>query len=324
MFFAKLEWEESKQSQIGKLLTKHLKKGKLPDTSPLKIQNNPTYTKRYKEGKAYNIAVYIPITEDFQWEMKSSFKNALDAMGDIPVLGDIMQWFAKFNDIAGGLGGKVGAGNESMKFQVWANTEPFSMPLKLKLYTKSDPFWDVYVPAIALVSQNILSLVKTKSGYVLYTPGINSKLSKFVSKSREDPPRDRSSNNSGGSQANARDQRDKEIDKIASEPSNKILNRVSIVSKVMGEGFSNTEVSILTLKTAILETAKPMFSKHSTESGYPLWAEMDLNIQSSFSAADDMFVWTKGPVYKDGKTFKNRAPRASESFARSGASSVFR
>jgi hypothetical protein len=46
---------------------------------------------------------------------------------------------------------------------------------------------------------------------------------------------------------------------------------------------------VIYLSVAILERAIPNYSKEITESGYPLWGQLDLNVMGVFPANSDMF-----------------------------------
>ena len=48
---------------------------------------------------------------------------------------------------------------------------------------------------------------------------------------------------------------------------------------------------LMSIDYAFIETAKPTWSKERTESGVPLWCELELTVQSVFSANDEMFSY---------------------------------
>jgi len=297
MYRAKFCWKQNKKFPIyKKVIAPYLK------TTQQLIQLGDTTS-----DELADVEMYLDIPEDFTYEIKSNFQNYGEAVGSVSsIAGSILGFFDKLNTLSA-IGGKSSNSGEYMKFQVWKDTEPFRMSFKFLLETKTDPFIDVYAPAMALSSMAILSpVVDNNDQTVFYTPGVNSGGMKSLN---------RTGNNAVGAQKKTG--KNKQTDTMdssdSSKPSDaqiqawaktsKLLSEFLIVSsRVDGDtgvldlpaGQSGSfdkegEIPLLIINNAFIESCKPTWSKDRTTSGIPLRCELEVTVQSVFSAHDEMF-----------------------------------
>jgi hypothetical protein len=262
-------------------------------------------------------AIYLDILEDFTYELQSNFQGYAEAIGSASsIAGNILGFFEKLNTLSA-VGGKASNSSEFMKLQVWKETEPFRMSFKFVLETKTDPYLDVYAPAMALMSMDIISPVpsgeKGKEIVNFYTPGVNSASMKDL-----DPKTGLPSASPNGSQTgkqtvdpSKKDGPPPEVKK-AWESSSKLLDSFSIVaSKIEDDvnqidkplptgsippvlsGQESNEIPLLIINDAYIKGCKPTWSKDRTASGIPIRCELEVQVESIFSANDAMFGWLK-------------------------------
>jgi len=254
-----------------------------------------------------DVEMYLDIPDDFTYEIKSNFQNYGEAVGSVSsIAGSILGFFDKLNTLSS-IGGKSTNFGEYMKFQVWKDTEPFRMSFKFLLETKTDPFVDVYAPAMALSSMSILSpILGDNNQSVFYTPGVNSGAMKSLDRvgnqavGKQNPPgRNKPTDTMDSGNKNTPN---KEL--LQSwEKTSKLLREFLVVSsRVDGDtgvlelptGQSGTfdregEIPLLIINNAFIESCKPTWSKDRTTSGIPLRCELEVTVQSVFSAHDEMF-----------------------------------
>lgn len=243
--------------------------------------------------------VYFDIIDDFSYETKSNFENIGETIGG---LGSFISSVINILNTVGtitGLSGKESPFFQFLKLQAWKDTEPFRMSFEFILNTKTDPFKDVYAPAMAMQSMAILS---GKNG-TYYTPGINFKNLKAVSglralinnqtKSSKPEPKK-------GTTQKPTNQEKEQKEEILTEANqaSKLIKVFSIVtsqidgvssSPVESNSSSPSEISLFKVYGCFIESCKPTWSKERTASGIPLWCKLDLTIQSIFSASDSIF-----------------------------------
>lgn len=289
MYRAFFEYNESINSNLYKNFISKIINNKNVYSPNLSISNGQ-YDK-YKK-----IAIQLDILEDFTYELKSSFQSYKDALGEVSSLaGNILGFFDKLNT-ANALGSTTTNGAELMKVQVWKETEPFRMNFKFSLQTKTDPFIDVYLPAILLSSQTILSPVvgevsgKTEGNKKLAfrTPGVNQQK---LSGSGEDKTYAYTNRNASSKVLDTFAILVRDIQPISQTGIAGSTKKVSDTEYRPDESILGEYNPLLSIDYAFIETAKPTWSKERTESGIPLWCELELTVQSVFSANDTMFSY---------------------------------
>jgi hypothetical protein len=297
MYKARFYWLQDKRFPIYKDLLDPI----------LNSQSNGMGVVGDDSGTSVAINLDLDITEDFTYEIKSNYQNYGDALSGLPFVGTLLGYMETANNLSG-VGGKSTDSSEWLKFQVWKETEPFKMTFKFVLSTYTDPFIDVYAPAMALSSMSILSPVENSGGGInFYTPGVNSSaiggLSRNPSKTSKTP--DSKSTDTFDTSGN----KNTTLDQLITSSSKIIQEFILWSPKVDGGTAYKKEgskanvpgVPLLKIKNCFIETAKPTWSKDRTASGIPIWCELELGIQSIFSANDSMFSYlTKTPNYTGG------------------------
>lgn len=280
MYRAFFEYSEDKNSYLYKNFITKITNGK--DIYTPNISIDETSNRKFAK-----IVIQLDILEDFTYELKSSFEPYKDVLSNVSsYAGNILGFFDKLNSIAA-LSNTVSTSGDLLKVQVWKETEPFRMNFKFSLQTKINPFADVYLPAVILSSQTILSPIIDNSGATtnyLRTPGVNYNK---ISKGANDKEKVQLSTS-------------KTLDTFAILVRNVQPFNQTQQSGLTTRNYSDTEYrrdesvlsdynSLLAVDYAFIETAKPTWSKERTESGVPLWCELELTVQSVFSANDSMF-----------------------------------
>lgn len=199
--------------------------------------------------KATKDVMVFPLMEDLQMDVRSELGSFADMF---PSLESVLTTVTSY---VAGASGKAGEGlmNLNNMFSVprWTGTKPIKFTLKLPFYTINDARDDVYDPMIKLMALTILTTnTKTKQFSV---PGIFAGALKQTTKQ--------------SNTTNADTKGWKQSAKL-----------VSI--KIPG---------IIYMPLALIESAQPTFSKHLTESGYPLWGILDTTFVGLYPATDDMF-----------------------------------
>lgn len=287
---AKFEWQQN---------TKFKTMGALRDALTTEKTATGEVSKTKKDVEKFEC--YLDIIEDFSYETKSNFENVGDQLGSLSsFISTVIGFIDKINTLSA-LGGRESPFSQFLKLQGWKETEPFRMSFQFNLSTKTDPFIDVYAPAMALMSMSILSV---KDGQY-YTPGINFKninvISQLRDKDKKQAETKKPDPKKGGSLNGSDSEKDNQ-DKVLAQSnasSSKLIETFSIITSVIdgvstsksnsGETKTITEIALLTVNGCFIESCKPTWSKERTASGIPLWCNLDVTIQSIFSANDTMF-----------------------------------
>lgn len=254
--------------------------------------------------EAVQMEITLDIIEDFSYEVKSNFQGYADTVREISnIAGSLLDIFNKSNMLSQ-LGGVSSDAQEWMKMQVWKDTEPFRFSFKFVLETKTDPFVDVYAPAMILTSMSILSPVTNKNkpkGVLFYAPGVNARSISFLKRTenlKEYTNTTNKPNSTSGSTMETNKINDKGLKAIKSVSkildsfmivTDKIDNSMRMGSNLMMYDVGDNELVLLGVKDAFIETAKPTWSRERTASGIPLRCDLELVVQSMFSANDSMF-----------------------------------
>lgn len=281
MYKAFFEFNESKTSDLYKNFITKITNNKLVSGTNLSIRESSDSGNNFLK-----IAIQLDILEDFTYELKSSFQSYKESLSDVSTMASsILGFFDKLSTL-NALSQSTSKSAELLKVQVWKETEPFRMNFKFSLQTKTDPFIDVYLPAILLSSQTILSpLGDVGDGNTYFkTPGVNQQKLSAQNKNNKLSAKDRNGSS-------------KVLDTFAILVRNIQTFNETKTSKVSvsdteyrsGESILSDYNPLMSIDYAFIETAKPTWSKERTESGVPLWCELELTVQSVFSANDSMF-----------------------------------
>lgn len=249
---------------------------------PLKIgasTDKATNTVGLNDIDGIEVKVEIPLQEDFQLNLQSSFQSVEDMLPG---------GASEFIRLGKTLTSAVGTTNDFMSifgFQVWEKTEPIEVSLELHFHTIRNGWLDVWAPIVSLASQSILS-VNNKSESVIVDG--KRQISNFVNSANYSTP--------GVSLANAKfftkaAKRQKES--VNPDEAKKDLNERIARQKSNAKTVTLTIPGIIEIGTAMVRSAKPTFSKELTESGAPLWGKLDISFYSVLPAFDGM-------VFKEG------------------------
>lgn len=289
MFYARFEWEEPEGSKIRQLIEKIGAENITNKSSRITIKKEPFDNDVRLRENALFIRVEIPILEDFTFDIQSNFQDIKDVLTEIPLLGKILDLFQTLNKLSATGSGRVSEGSEYMKFQTWAETEPFKMAIRGVLETKTSSYFDSYLPALMLYNQTVISVVTNKSGVSsLFVPGINLKDVQYIKEMRANDKKNGPGASNTNSQNTTKPSDDKQQDQIINtikSGSNKVLKRFEIVTK----DVNGKDIRFLSISPCFIQAAKPTWSKEQTTVGLPLWCELELQIQSVYSASDTMF-----------------------------------
>jgi hypothetical protein len=290
MYFLQIGWYENKESKLGQILFKD--SGSLEGNVSAYMtvgESESQSDEKQSGGKVKKVMVKLPILDDFTYELKSAFGSMADAMGEIGgLVSTIIGLMQTLNKLGGATGGTVSEGNDHLKLQVWNDTEPLRFTVKAMLHTQTNPYKDVYLPSIAISAQTILtSLGEGRNTSTFLTPGVNMKAKSVLTDIKN-----RRNSNTSGTQITTDDK--KSIEKLFDAKTNKILTDMRVFT-VNADG---QELILLDASPCFIETAKPTYSKEQTESGYPLWCELELTIQSVYSASDLFFNYSKNEPNK--------------------------
>lgn len=289
---AKFQWEQNTEFKTMRALR-----------DALTTEKDETGNTSKTVNKVEKFQCYLDIIEDFAYETKSNFEDMGSQLSSLnSFVSNVISFMEKLNTLSS-IGGKESPFASFLKLQGWKDTEPFRMSFQFNLNTKTDPFIDVYAPAMALMSMSILSLNKGQ----YYTPGINFKNMNTIMKAREEeknPPKTTKADPKKGTAQSAANPEKEQVDNVLAKSnasSSKIIDTFSIITTAIkgvsdavpknnsGDNSSPDEISLLTVNGCFIESCKPTWSKERTSSGIPLWCNLDVTIQSIFSANDDMF-----------------------------------
>lgn len=273
-YFARLKWQEP--ALVSNPLYANFFRGDRKGS----VYRNELESTTSEDGVfSVGIKMDLPIEENFQYQVKSNFQNMSDTLSGISgTAGSLINLLQTFNKLGVVGGGNTGNVTNFLNFQVWDNTEPFRLSMKILLHTKTDPFIDVYIPAMSLTLMGIISSTN-ESNTQFRVPGINFKALRLIE-----------AENAENTTSQAKDPSkltEDDIKKNFKKTSNKILTSFAIVTE--GGGFLASDFKMLEINGAFVETAIPTWSEFKTESGIPLWCEMDVTIQSIYSAYDKFF-----------------------------------
>ena len=204
-----------------------------------------------------------PLTEDIQFQLQTQFGTMGDGLGRI---GSMISTVAQVQSaLSGSLSPGISTLNNMVDLPRWKSTDPLKINVKMHFYTKTDPYLDVIVPTRLLSTLSILSVDYTKNPPQIITPGASVK---YLSKV-----------NAEGTTQQTTLKPKKKIEKLTEKEFESGSKLISV--EIPG---------IVYLSVAYVESAIPTYSKHITSSGYPLWADVDLQI-SSFTPATDYMFW---------------------------------
>lgn len=207
-----------------------------------------------------------PVLEDITFDIQTTTSS----WGELsPLLDMAGQVATKISGGRGRMGGKILGAVNLLDAPRWNKTDPLKFSVKVGFYTQEDPKKDVFDKFVFLSSLAMLSK-STAGDFIL--PGISAQhLSAMLNAGF---------NSSAKSlyyqeQINATYQWNRKIKAEDYKDHAKI-----IAVEIPG---------VVYLDMAMLMSCNPTFSKQKTESGFPLWCNMDITIGGLFPASDKIF-----------------------------------
>lgn len=215
------------------------------------------------EGPGGREVLIAPLVEDLTLNIETSFKKPASLLPSS---------FQRITELMGLLKTSSGATSRSpnildvLDVPIWESTEPAKFDVKLQFFLDTNAYNDVVRPAIGLVALSMLSprdLTQVEQTSFLL-PGINfSNLGKVL--------------------------KGLDTKKTRSEQKTKTLE-LEWQSPEMAKIVSVEIPGVLYLPAAIIEKASITVSKDISESGFPIWSDVQLSITGLRSANTDMFV----------------------------------
>jgi hypothetical protein len=219
----------------------------------------------------------FPIQDDITIGLESEFTDAADLLpGPIAKL-------QSFKSIFSAIGGVTSETFNIFKLQVWNETKPLQMTFKLIFSTKTDGWADVYMPAFSLASQGILKQIGTDKSTQYITPGISLANLSAVKRAQQDTKSSKDDKEKERKQAEAT----KNLEKGGLETGNLVAVHIP---------------GLISFSDGFIPKANLVVSKETTRLGAPLWAEVEINVQTTLPAFDRMLTEAGHRYYRDGKT----------------------
>jgi hypothetical protein len=251
------------------------------------------------------LIIWGELHEDWSFEVKSSFQSYAEAIGSISGIAQSLTGIIdKLNSASSLASGTTNVSSDYNKLMVWKETEPLTINAKLVFETKTDPYLDVYVPTMILTSLTSLTninRVDSKQKNNMYVPGFFAGIQKS-SLNREGNVVSETSPPEGGASRANQSQYDTAMLKFIAENGDKgkLLNNCSVAFRSLkdaaGTNISTNKSSVgydyiplVSFGSSFINSVKPTFSKDRTTSGVPLRAEVDISVQSLFSANESQF-----------------------------------
>lgn len=192
--------------------------------------------------------VKAPLLEDITHDYRSNFGPASEVAAGIADLG------ARIKTALSAVSGTTAGIFQIFDYQVWDNTEPVKINLELTFATETDTLYDVVLPTLSLCG---LTALTSNTGGGWSVPGVNLRNMQKVSAAP-------SSGTTAASSA-------KSDPPVYKDPGSKFISFVS--STYVDEHMMVME-------------AKPTWSKIHTDSGYPAYSKVQLQLQSVNPASD--------------------------------------
>jgi hypothetical protein len=229
-----------------------------------------------------SFSLRLDLADDMDWEVSSEF-------------GEFGEMFSALTPLLNSAGKifNLGTGQSANILNVfqtptWQKTNPLSFTINAVLYTRTNGFVDVLLPAISLMSQTAIKVGTDTNGNPIrfFTPGVY--LGNIGKATSVDAAGQKPKTAGSTDDANTKPQR-KQPDEL-------------VKSLVGSSGFVKVRIpGLIHLGFALVTSCKPKWSKQVTESGAPLWVSLEMKFMSTVPANSDMFLseFTK----QDGSNF---------------------
>lgn len=230
-------------------------------------------------GLGYKLELNVPLLEPIALEFGSSFEPISDLIPGVSIMRVVD--FAK--KATRGLAGVTTRGLQTFDLQVWKSTEPIKFQAKIKLYTRTNPRRDVLLPYISLASLSILTETARGSG-VFVIPGINlANLNAVIQAATSEAKT--ASFTEGESISGLTDKAAAALVSAARSGDN-IDHFFNAKAKICELHVGGT----IHLFPCVLLSVRPTIAIDPTESGPPLWLDLDCQFQTVYPASDEMLL----------------------------------
>lgn len=208
--------------------------------------------------------ISIPIQEDFQIETVTEFSSFADMC---PTISSLVDLGNAFTSTGGGVS-QIGLELRTiLDAPRWTKTLPLKIVADLFFYTKTEASKDVVDKVNKLLKLHLLSVDKNKK---IRIPGLNATNVDKISENLKNLKK-------GDSQTGT--------DTVKKSGIDLEYNHI----------FSVVIPGVVYIKDAFFSAIQPTYSKHVTEKGFPLWASVNVQIQSLSPGFAEFF--------EDGKKF---------------------
>jgi hypothetical protein len=263
-----------------------------PQIAKVAAAHKSTYVKYYGDPKDYdgfnyNVELQLPLQEDFQYTLSSEFDEASEIIGQVfGSFGNVFQKVQGINKLFAGASGNTTGLNDIFdlfKLKVWTATNPIEFTLNLAFHTKTNAWADVWLPTVSLASLCIISANYNKAGETTNyrTPGASMP---NLAQIRASKKKANSTQEKNDKEAKKKAQAKKPDDALKTDGSN-------------NDGFKNASKflcinvpGIITLTDAFVEGGSVTWSKERTESGAPLWSNIQFTVKSTMPATDNVLI----------------------------------
>jgi hypothetical protein len=225
-------------------------------------------------GGAEKIVLEGQLMEPPKYDVNTKFGTVGDIIpGSVSGIFSLLQTFESI----GGATANPNTTTSFMNVPIWQGTDPLKVECKITFFTETSAYDDVWYPSMQLQGLTMITQNPNGAGYLL--PGINT----------QNLQRGLSTNNTSSSDESSANEADppKSVEKAAFTSDATAAKLISVYIP-----------GILYLPAAFAEEVKLTFSNEITESGYPLWAEININFNSITPANSNLLR----PFIKSGES----------------------
>lgn len=216
------------------------------------------------------IILEAPCTEDIVVDAKSQYSSFGELVPSMETLTNFVS--TAYSSIGGTVQRGVMTLKNALDVPRWIKTDPARLALDMNFYIKTNPYTDVWLPTMLLLSMQILS---RNNANEFITPGMSiNAMNAFQDPNSSERTQSKEKSPNLNEKASATD----DIKNLfKSLPTKAKLCSVYIPG-------------IIYLPLAYVEVAQPTWSKQITEKGYPLWSKVQLQLTGLYPAvAEDNF-----------------------------------